>query len=137
MVKLNIQNKSSATNAHPPGPQAIFTSVDESSDSLNLISCTSSRASKCIHPRERSCARYTIRRFSRSVLATEDSKNVSPEPSSSSEEKKNEEEEVSPGPRIPTVSKIIIGKLSYRIASLQLPATPSPFVPEGRTYSMS
>ena len=44
MVKPNIQNKSSATNAHPPGPQAISTSVGESPDSLNLISRASSRA---------------------------------------------------------------------------------------------
>jgi len=36
MVKSNIQNKSFATNAHPPGPQATPTSVGESPDSLNL-----------------------------------------------------------------------------------------------------
>ena len=53
MVKSNIQNKSSATNARPPGPQATPTSVGEFPDSLNLISCASSRAGKCIHPRGR------------------------------------------------------------------------------------
>jgi len=32
MVKLNIQNKPSATNTCPPGPQTTFTSVGESPD---------------------------------------------------------------------------------------------------------
>ena len=77
MVKSNIQNKSSATNAHPPGPQATLTSVGESPDSLNLISCASSRAGKHVHPRGHSRARHTVRRSSRSVLAAEVSRNVS------------------------------------------------------------
>ena len=125
------QNKSYATNARPPGPQAISTSVGESPDSLNLIFRASSRADKRVHPRGRSRARCTVRRSSRSVSAAEDSRKASPEPSSSSEE------EVSPGPRTPTASRIITGKLSHRIAPLQLPAAPSPSAPEGRTHSMS
>jgi len=50
---------------------------------------------------------------------------------------KSKEEEVSPGPRTPTASRIITGKLSHRIAPFQLPAAPSPSAPEGRTHSMS
>ena len=137
MVKSNIQNKFSATNARPPGPQATSTSVGESPDSLNLISHTSSRASKCVHPRGHSRACRTVRRSSRSVLAAEDSRKASPEPSSSSEEKESEEEEISPGPRTPTASRIITGKLSHRIAPLQLPAALSPSALEGRTHFMS
>jgi len=137
MVKLNIQNKSYATNARPPGPQTTSTSVGESPDSLNLISRASSRAGKCVHPRGCSRARRTVRCSSRSVSAAEDSRKASPEPSFSSEEEESEEEEVSPGPRTPTTSRIIIGKLSHRIAPLQLPATPSPSAPEGKTHSMS
>ena len=114
MVKSNIQNKSFATNACPPGPQATPTSVGESPDSLNLISHTSSRAGKRIHPREHSRTRRTIKRFS----AAEDSRKASPEPSSFSEEEESEEEEVSPSPRTPTASRIITGKLSHRIAPL-------------------
>ena len=110
MVKSNTQNKLYATNARPPGPQATPTSVGESPDSLNLISRASSRAGKRVHPRGRS---------------------------PSSEEEESEEEEVSPGPRTPTASRIITGKLSHRIAPLQLPAAPSPSAPEGRTHSMS
>ena len=134
---MNIQNKSSATNARPPGPQATPTSVGESSDSLNLISRASSRAGKRVHPRGRSRARRTVKRSSRSVSAAEDSRKASPEPSSSSQEEESEEEEISPGPRTPTASRIITGKLSHRIASLQLPAAPSPSAPEGRTHFMS
>jgi len=137
MVKSNIQNKSYATNAHPPGPQATPTSVGESPDSLNLISRASSRAGKRVHPRGCSHARCTVKRSSRSVSAAEISKNASPELSSSSEEEKSEEKEVSPGPRTPTASRIITGKLSHRIASLQLPAALSPSAPKGRTHSMS
>ena len=118
-------------------PLATPTSVGESSDSLNLISHTSSRAGKRIHPRGRSCARHTVRHFFRSVSAAEDSRKASPEPFSSSEEEESKEEEVSPGPRTPTASRIITGKLSYRIASLQLSAAPSLSAPEGRTHSMS
>jgi len=128
MVKLNIQNKSYATNARPPGPQATPTSVGKSPDSLNLISRASSRAGKHVHPRGHSRAHRTVRRSSRSVSAAEDSRKASPKPSSSSEEEESEEEEVSPGPRTPTASRIITGKLS---------AAPSPSAPEGRTYSMS
>jgi len=137
MVKTNIQNKLSATNARPPGPQATSTSVGESPDSLNIISHASSRAGKHVHPRGRSRARRTVRHSSRSVSAAEDSKKASPEPFSSSEEEESEEEEVSPGPRTPTASRIITDKLSHRIAPLQLPAAPSPSAPEERTHSMS
>jgi len=118
IVKSNIQNKLSATNAHLLGPQATSTSVGESLDSLNLISWASSRAGKCVHPKGHSHAYRTIRRSSRSVSAAEDSKKVSSEPSSSSEEEESEEEEVSPGPRTPTASRIITDKFSYRIAPL-------------------
>ena len=137
MVKSNIQNKSYTTNTRPPGPQPTSTSVGKSPDSLNLISHASSRAGKHIHPRGCSCARCTIRRSSRSVSAAKDSRKASLEPSSSSEEEKSEEEEVSSGPRTPTASRIIIGKLFHRITLLQLSATPSPSAPEGRTHSMS
>ena len=137
IVKSNIQNKLSATNARPPGPQATSTSVGESLNSLNLISHASSRAGKCVHPRGHSHACCTIRCSFRSISAAEVSKKASSEPSSFSEEKESEEEEISPGPRTPTASKIIIGKLSHRIAPLQLPAAPSPSAPERRTYSMS
>ena len=118
MVKSNIQYKSSATNACPLGPQATPTSVGESPDSLNLISRASFRAGKRVHPRGRSHARRTVRRSSRSVSAADVSRNASPELSSFSEEEESEEEEVSPGPRIPTASRIITGKLSHRIAPL-------------------
>jgi len=108
IVKSNIQNKSSATNARPPGPQATPTSVGESPDSLNLI----------FH------ARRTVRCSSRSVSAAKVSRNASPELSFFSKEEESEEKEVSPGPRTLTVSRIITGKLSHRIAPLQLSATP-------------
>ena len=126
-----------ATNACPPGPQATPTSVGESLDSLNLISRTSSRAGKHIHPKGHSRAYHTVKHSFRSVSAAEVSRNASPELSSSSEEEKSEEEEVSPGPRTPTISRIIIGKLSHRIAPLQLPTAPFPSAPERRTHSMS
>ena len=118
MVKSNIQNKSSTTNAHPPGPQATPTSIGESPDSLNLISRASSRAGKRVHPRGCSCARCTVRHSSRSVSAAKNSRKASPELSSSSEEEESEEEVVSPGSRTPTASRIITGKLSHRIAPL-------------------
>jgi len=137
MVKSNIQNKSYATNAHPPGPQATPTSVGESPDSLNLISRASSRAGKYVHPKGRSRARRTVKCSFKSVSAAEDSRKASPEPSSSSEEEEGEEEEVSPSPRTPTASRIITGKLFHKIALLQLPAAPSLSAPEGRTHSMS
>jgi len=137
MVKSNNQNKLYATNARLPGPQATTTSVGESSDLLNLIFCASSRAGKRVHSRGCSRARHTVRRSFRSVSAAEDSRKVSPELSSSSEKEESEEEKVSLGPRTPTASRIITGKLSHRIASLQLPTALSPSAPEGRTYSMS
>ena len=116
IVKPDIQNKFYTTNAHPPGTQVTSTSVGEFSDSLNLISCASSRAGKHVHPRECSCTYRTVRHSFRSVSAAEDSRKASSEPSSSSEEEESEEKEVSPGSRTPTASRIIIGKLSHKIA---------------------
>ena len=126
-----------ATNACPPGPQATPTSVGESLDSLNLISRTSSRAGKHIHPKGHSRAYHTVKHSFRSVSAAEVSRNASPELSSSSKEEESKEEEVSPGLRTPTASRIITDKLSHRIAPLQLPAALSPSAPEGRIHSMS
>jgi len=136
MVKSNIQNKSYTTNARSPGPQAISTSVGESPDSLNLISRTSSRAGKHIYPRGCSRACRTIRHFFKSVSAAKVSRNASPKPSSFSE-KKESEKEVSPSPRTPTVSRIIIGKLFHRIVPFQLLTALSLSAPEGKTHSMS
>jgi len=118
MVKLNNQNKLYATNARSSGPQATSTSVGESPDLLNLISHASSRADKHIHPRKRSRTRFTVRCSSRSVLATEVSRNASPELFSFSEEEESEKEKVSSSPRTPIISRIITGKLSHRIVLL-------------------
>jgi len=61
MVKSNIQNKSFATNACFSSLQATFTSIGESLDSLNLISCTSFRTGKRVHPKEHSHACCIVR----------------------------------------------------------------------------
>ena len=137
MVKPNIQNKLSATNTHPLSSQTILSSTGESSDLLNIISYTSSRAGKCVYPRGCLCMHCTIRHSSRSVSAAKNSRKASPEPSSTSKEEESDEEEVSSSPRMPTVSRVTIDKLFYRVASLQLSATSSLSAPERRTYSMS
>jgi len=103
---------------------AISTNAGEFPDSLNLISRASSRVGKCIHPKGCSCARRTVRCFFRSVLATEDSRKASPEPSFFFEEEESDEKEVSPSFRTLTVSRIITGKFFYRIAPLQLSVAP-------------
>jgi len=135
MVKSNIPNKSFAFRAYPPDPQAIPSSVGESPDSLNLFSHSSSRAGKHVHRRGRSRKRRIVRRSSGSVSAAEDSRKTSPEPfSSSSSEESNEDN----GPKTPTASRTTKGKLSsHRIASLQFPAAPSFFAPQGSTQAMS
>ena len=116
MVKSNIQNKSYATNACPPGPQAISTSVGESPDLLNLISRASSRAGKRIHPRGRSRARRTVRRSSRSVSAAEDSRKASPDPSSSSEESRGLASGVICAPQAPLSTSLMPHGLNHGTA---------------------
>jgi len=123
MVKSKNPIKSTAISARPPGPQAISPSVGESPDLLNLISRPSSRTGKCAHPRGRS--------------ASKDSRQTSHEPSSFSEEEESGEEEINLNPKTPTTSRVLAGKLSHRIVSLQLPAAPSLSAPEGRNVSMS
>ena len=118
MVKPNIQNKLSATNTHPPGPQAIPPSTGEPLDILNVISLTSSRAGKWIYPREHSHTHYTVRYSFRSVSAAENSKKVSLELSFTSEKKKSNKEEVSSSSRMFIVSKVTIDKLSHRVVPL-------------------
>ena len=137
MVKPNTQNKLSAANTHPIGPQAISSSTGEFPDLLNVISYTSSRAGKCIYPRGHLYTYCTVKHFFRSISATEDSRKVSPEPFSTSEEEKSNKKEVSSGPRMPTASRVTTNKLSYRVASFQLSVALSPSAPEGRTHSMS
>ena len=135
MVKSNIPNKSFAFRAYPPDPQAIPPSVGESPDSLNLFSHSSSRAGKRIHRRGRSRERRIVRRSSGSVSAAEDSRKTSPDPFSSSSSEESDEDS---GPKTPTASRTTKGKLSsYRIASLQFPAAPSFFAPQGSTQAMS
>jgi len=137
MVKPNTQNKLSAANTHPIGPQAISSSTGEFPDLLNVISYTSSRAGKCIYPRGHSYTYCTVKHFFRSISATEDSRKVSPELFSTSEEEKSNKKEVSSGPRMPTASRVTTSKLSYRVAPFQLSVALSPSAPEGRTHSMS
>ena len=137
MVKSNIPNKSSILSVHSSGPQVTSPSVGESSNSLNLISWTSFRAGKYIHPRGYSDVYCTVKCSSRSISTTEDSRKAFSEFSSFSEEEKSEEK-ISSGPRTSTISRIIADKLfSNRVAPLQLSAAPFPFAPEGRIHSMS
>ena len=120
MVKSNTQNKSYATNAHSPGPQLpLLVLVSLQTHSILFLVPALGLVNAFI-PED------TL------VLVA-----LSDTPGGASEEEESEEEEVSPGPRTPTTSRIITGKLSHRIAPLQLPAASSPSAPEGRTYSMS
>ena len=120
MVKPNTQNKLSAANTHPIGPQAISSSTGEFPDLLNVISHTSSRAGKCIYPRGYLYTYHTVRYSFKSISAVENSKKVFPELSSTSEKKKSNKEEVSSSPRIFIVLKVTIDKLSHRVVPLQL-----------------
>ena len=63
-------------------------------------------------------AHCTVRCFSRSVSAAENSKKVSLELSFTSEKKKSNKEEVSSSPRIFIVLKVTIDKLSHRVVPL-------------------
>ena len=118
MVKSKNPIKSTAISAHPPGPQAISPSVGEFPDLLNLISWPSSRTRKCAHPRGCSRMCNTVRCSSRSVSASENSRQTSPEPSSSSEEKESGEKEVDLDSKTPTTSRVLASKLSHRIVPL-------------------
>jgi len=82
-------------------------------------------------------AHCTVRCFSRSVSAAENSRKASPEPSSTSEKEKSDKEEISSSPRISTASRVTTDKLFYRVALLQLSVTTSPSAPEGKIHSMS
>ena len=116
MVKLNIQNKLFTANAYSSGPQAIFSSISEFLDLLNMISYASSRAGKHVHYRGYLHTCYTIRCSSKSIFATKDSRKASPELSSTSEEEKSNEKEVSSSSRISIILKITINKLFYKVA---------------------
>lgn len=137
IVKPNIQNKSSIANTHLFGPQTIPSSTGKSLDSLNVISCTSSRSSKCIYSRGYLYACRTVRRSSKSISTTKNSRKASSEPSSTSEEEKSDKKKVIFGPRMPTVLRVTIGKLTYRVVSFQLSVVSSFFASEGRTYFIS
>jgi len=65
---------------------------------------------------------------------------TSPVTSSSSEEEESNEEEAGLEPKTPIASRVMAGKLSHRIAPLQLPTAPAApplSTPEGRTAPMS
>jgi len=127
----------STTNARLSGLQVISSSTSESSDSLNVIFCISSRTSKYIYPRGCLCACHTVRHFSKSVSAAENSKKTSSKLFSTSEKEESNKEKVSSSSRTFTVSKVTIGKLFHRVVSLQLFVASFSFTSEGRTHFMS
>jgi len=62
--------------------------------------------------------RNTVRCFSRSVSAGENSRQTFSEPSFSSEEKESDKEKIDLDPKTPTTSRVLAGKLSHRIVPL-------------------
>ena len=134
MVKSNIPNKSFAFRAYPPDPQAIPPSVGESPDSLNLFFHSNSKAGKYVHSKGYLCGCCIIRCFSGSVSATDDLRKASPELFSSSSSKESDEDNSS---KTSTASRTTKGKLSSHRISLQFPAAPSFFAPQGSTQAMS
>ena len=134
MVNSKNPNKLIKNPTLPPGIQDSSQCVGESPDSLNLLSRTSSRAGKRVHSRRRPQTRRIARRSSRSVSASSASRNPSPEALSSSSSGESEEESVGSDPKMPTIPRVITGKLSFKkLPSLKLPAA----FPEGKAPTMS
>ena len=134
MVNLKNPNKLIKNPTLPSGIQDSSQCVDESPDSLNLLSRTSSRAGKRVHSRRRPQTRHIARRSSRSVSASSASRNPSPEALSSSSSGESEEESVGSDPKMPTAPRVITGKLFFKkLPPLKLPAA----FPEGKAPTMS
>ena len=134
MVNLKILNKSLKNPTLPPGIQDSSNGMDESPDSLNLLSRTSPRAGKQVHLRKRPQTRHIARRSSRSVSASSALRNPSPEALSSSSSGESEEESVGSDLKTPTAPRVITGKLSFKkLPPLKLPAA----FPEGKASIMS
>ena len=108
----------------PPCLQDSSKCVGESLDFLNLLSRTSSRASKQVHPRGR---------FQTCCIARHSSRNPSSEALSSSFSDESKEESLGSNPKTPTAPRVVIGKLSKRVPPLKLSTAFS----EGKTFTMS
>ena len=138
IVNPKIPKNSNKNSTLPPGLQDSSQHAGESPDSLNLISRTSSRASKRVHSRERPQTRHIARCSSRGVSASSASRNPSSETLSSSSSGESEEKSVGSDPRTPTAPRVTTDKLSFkRLPSLKLLAAfPAP-IPEGKASTMS
>ena len=129
------------SNKNPTLPSSLQDSsqhAGESSDSLNLISRTSSRAGKQVHSKGWPQTRRIARRSSRGVFASSASRNPSPEALSSSSSGESEEKSVGSDPKTLTIPRVTTGKLSSkRLPSLKLPTTFLALIPEGKASTMS
>ena len=138
MVNPKIPKNSNKNSILPPGLQDSSKHVGESPDSLNLISRTSSRASKRVHSRGRSQTHRIARCSSRSVSASSTSRNTSPEALSSSSSGESEEESMGSDSMMSTAPRVTTGKLSFkRLPSLKLPTALPALIPEGKAPTMS
>ena len=134
IVNSKNPNKLIKNPTLPPGLQDSLKCIGESSDSLNLLSRASSRASKWVHSRGRLQTHHIARRSSRSVSASFASRNPSPKALFSSSSGESEEESVDSDPKTPTAPRIVTGRFSFKkLPSLKLPAALS----EGKTPTMS
>ena len=138
MVNPKIPKNSIKNPTLPPGLQDSSQHVGESLDSLNLLSRTSSRASKQVYSKERPQTGHIIRCSSRSIFASSVLRNPSPEALSSSSSGESEEESMGSDPRLPTTPRVTTSKLSSkRLPSLKLSAAFSTLVSEGKASTMS
>ena len=138
MINLKIPKTSNKNPTLPPDLQDSLQHAGKSLESLNLISRTSSRAGKQVHSRERPQTHHITRCSSRSVSTFSASRNPFAEALSSFSSGESEEESVGSDPKIPTVPKMTIDKLSFKkLPSLKLSAAfPAP-IPEGKASIMS
>ena len=138
MVNPKILKNSNKSPTLYPGLQDSSQHVGESSDSLNLISRTSSRAGKRVHFRGRPQTHCIARRSSRSIFASSASRNPFPEALSSSSSGESKEESMGSDPRMPTAPKMTTSKLSSkRVPFLKLPAAFPTLIPEEKASTMS
>ena len=138
MINLKIPKNPNKNLILPPDLQDSLQYVGESPDSLNLLSRTSSRASKQVHSKGRSQTHCIAKYSSRSVFASSVLKNPSPEALSSSSSGESEEESVGSDTKIPTALRMTTGKLSFkRLSFLKLPAAFPALIPKGKTSTMS
>ena len=138
IVNLKIQKNSNKNPILFLGLQNSLQYAGKFSDSLNLLSRTSSRACKWVHSRKRPQTHYIVRHSSGSIFVSSALRNPFPKALSLFSSEESGKKSVGSNPKMLTTPRVITSKLSSkRLSFLKLPTAFPTLIPKEKVFTMS